>query len=270
MRTLIISDIHQRIKQIDSILNNETFDRVVFLGDYFDDFNDTPQDSYRMALWLKKNLQDERFVFLFGNHDISYFSVNRNAQCSGYTDNKDIAIWEILDTNDFDKFKFFWMQDGWLCSHAGLVDSFLPPVWKSEDLTHENIKKYLLEQSELCLKSLHETRETHWFFQAGDARRWRPIGCKGGILWCDFNQEFEPIKGLAQIFGHTPQNPYPVAVRGEIPLDVIKSEKILTSKFHQKDDWNIALDCHSRYYGVIQDGELEIKRNPYYNENKNK
>jgi len=25
----------------------------------------------------------------------------------------------------------------------------------------------------------------------------------GGIFWCDFNAEFEPIEGLNQIFGHT-------------------------------------------------------------------
>jgi hypothetical protein len=25
----------------------------------------------------------------------------------------------------------------------------------------------------------------------------------GGILWCDFNKEFEPVDGLRQVFGHT-------------------------------------------------------------------
>lgn len=25
----------------------------------------------------------------------------------------------------------------------------------------------------------------------------------GGLFWCDFRQEFEPVPGLTQVFGHT-------------------------------------------------------------------
>lgn len=40
MRVLVIPDIHQRIVKTDSILTAEegNYDKVVFLGDYFDSF----------------------------------------------------------------------------------------------------------------------------------------------------------------------------------------------------------------------------------------
>ncbi|MBU4076480.1 MAG: hypothetical protein KKD46_06750 [Euryarchaeota archaeon] len=41
MRTVIISDLHNRVDWIESTLSILDFDKVVFLGDYFDDFDDT-------------------------------------------------------------------------------------------------------------------------------------------------------------------------------------------------------------------------------------
>jgi len=44
MRTLIIPDIHNHIENADYWLTNEEYDRVVFLGDYFDHFGDDVND----------------------------------------------------------------------------------------------------------------------------------------------------------------------------------------------------------------------------------
>ena len=44
MKTLVIPDVHQRINNVEWILENEKgYDEVVFLGDWFDSFFDPPK-----------------------------------------------------------------------------------------------------------------------------------------------------------------------------------------------------------------------------------
>ena len=56
MRTLIIPDIHNHTQNADHWLQTQRYDRVVFLGDYFDDFHDTPGDVINTAGWLRERM----------------------------------------------------------------------------------------------------------------------------------------------------------------------------------------------------------------------
>ncbi|KAF6244438.1 hypothetical protein C6989_09210 [Nitrosopumilus sp. b2] len=52
-KTLIIPDIHNDYNTAKK-LSQENPHKIVFLGDYFDDFGDKVQDATNIAKWLKK------------------------------------------------------------------------------------------------------------------------------------------------------------------------------------------------------------------------
>jgi metallophosphoesterase superfamily enzyme len=60
------------------------YDRVVFLGDYFDDFRDTPESGRATAEWLRTNVRDSRFTFLHGNHDLARMFGIQDREVGGY------------------------------------------------------------------------------------------------------------------------------------------------------------------------------------------
>ena len=71
MRTLIIPDIHQQIEHVDELLERESgnYDRVTFLGDYFDSYDDSTS-IIRTANWLKDKIENyPDWTSLLGNHD---------------------------------------------------------------------------------------------------------------------------------------------------------------------------------------------------------
>src|ERR1035441_7570735 len=100
MKTLIFSDLHEPphdvLDRIEAIIADERADRIVFLGDYFDQFDDTPRDAARTAAWLAKSLTDPRRTHLIGNHDASYLWPVDSTYCPGFTWEKEGVIRENL------------------------------------------------------------------------------------------------------------------------------------------------------------------------------
>ena len=88
--------------------------------------------------------------------------------------------------------------------------------------------------------------DEHWFYQVGSSRGGRFRA--GGIVWCDFDHEFQPIEDLRQIVGHTSQ--YMTGV----------------SKQHNSEGFanivdanNICIDCFMSEYLTLTNGKLELK-----------
>ena len=122
-KIIIIPDIHNDYLTAEKIIKKENPDRIVFLGDYFDDFHDIIQDAKNTAKWLKKSLQQENRIHLIGNHDLSYMADNPNLKCTGYRIEKhrEIKKYHI----DWNKLKIHcWIDDKWLCTHAGFSNDF--------------------------------------------------------------------------------------------------------------------------------------------------
>ena len=124
MKTLVIGDIHQKIDQVEKIISDWT-DQIIFIGDYFDDFNDTVEDARRTAQWLKQSLQRPNRVHLMGNHDYNYRIRPPGAYyCTGFTLEKYEAINLELSISDWKMIKYFHHEKDdtttyWF-SHAGL------------------------------------------------------------------------------------------------------------------------------------------------------
>ena len=75
MKILVIPDIHEapNLDEVEAAIAAHAPDLTVFLGDYFDSWDDTPADAGRTAEWLANSLKLPRRQHLFGNHDLPYY-----------------------------------------------------------------------------------------------------------------------------------------------------------------------------------------------------
>ncbi len=229
VKTLIISDLHLNWRMADKIIKHESPDKIVFLGDYFDDFYDTPHDNLTMANWLKNSLDQPNRVHIMGNHDIHYAIANKSYKCSGYHSEKDFLINSVIKLDDWKKMPLFVWIDNWLCSHAG-VHLNLFKLNKGK----EDFKTWLENECYAALKIAFIGGPPEPILQAGYSRGGgSPVG---GIIWCD-QREFRSIPGVNQIFGHTP----------------LEKPRWMNSGISNMDKYsqNLCLDVsHSQYYAI--------------------
>lgn len=207
-KILCISDIHNRVKIADQILEFEkgNFDKVIYIGDFFDSYSDNPNIAKDTAIWLKEKLANSSNIMLCGNHDHAQkYYTNKKAYCSGFTYEKAKAIREVMNQDDFDKLKQFHIENGILFSHAGLCYWFLDMLKKHSIL---KIKKNMsLKQIENLLNKLvaqadqlYSTGYEHPLYMAGFDRG----GSSeiGGLSWRDFGGT-RVLDGIRQIIGHS-------------------------------------------------------------------
>ena len=245
-KIVIVADPHNDINTLDKILTKEGGDINLVLGDWFDSFvYDDPEHYKDAALYLKdKFLTNPNNYTLYGNHDLHYLYHSPILMCSGYEDWKYNAIDEVLDKDRIsirNKFHWAFVVDDILLTHAGLDCRLIKPTIK----TNNEIFQYLDEQSVDAKFGLTSDDE-HWFYQVGSSRGGRFRA--GGIVWCDFDHEFQPIEDLRQIVGHTSQ------------------WETGRAKQHHREGFanivdanNICIDCHMNQYITITNGKIELK-----------
>ena len=191
MRTLIIPDLHHHTENAERWLKSQRFDRVIFLGDYFDDFGDTVNDARRTADWLRQRMEQSDDVFLRGNHDAAdLFPEAAALYGPGFTKAKARGIHEILRPEHWRRFRLATVEQGWLLSHAGFH-----PSWIAGLNTEEILKRCddaLRKASRGVIDPLLGVGEDRLGLQA-----------VGGVLWMDWGS-LVPIPGIHQIVGHTP------------------------------------------------------------------
>ncbi len=240
-KILLVSDIHHHWRKLDKIIKAEGADIVVCLSDWFDSYDyDTEQDAIETAHYYCQFLESPNHYDLMGNHMHYVLPFNGDLLCSGYEHSKREAIQDVLKKNKFDwrkRLQFHIYVDDFLCSHAGLHKSWIPPFTT-------NIDKWLEEETIKCEIKI-SSQQTHWFWQAGIARGGTvPFG---GLTWLDARNEFAPIEGIKQIMGHT-NNP-----RGKVYLPYGEDNHISQAN-------NLCIDCNLNQWVTITNGKLEIKR----------
>ena len=191
MRTLIIPDLHHRTDHADHWLATQRYDRVVFLGDYFDNFGDDVSDARRTAFWLRDRIEKTADIFLLGNHDVAYmFPRCPELYCPGFTAAKARGISEILRPEHWKRLRVAHAEQGWLLSHAGFH-----PVWIKEPTTERILKR--------CDQAMQKAkrRVVDPILGAGQDRSGSQL--VGGALWMDWDS-LMPIRGINQVVGHTP------------------------------------------------------------------
>jgi Calcineurin-like phosphoesterase len=204
MKIIAVPDIHHspNLIQLESAIADEAPDVTVFLGDYFDNWNDTPADAARTATWLAESLALPNRVHLFGNHDLPYrFPGNRVFSCPGPTQAKLDEIQQVVGAEDWAKLKLAHWEGDWLFTHAGWSRQHCHGSARhkrSDPL--ERHQRYLDNQIARAWEAA-ALEERSWvfangFYRGGEAE------C-GGLTWCDV-REFESIPVINQVFGHTP------------------------------------------------------------------
>lgn len=125
MRVLAVGDIHQKKWIVDKVINViDGYDKVVFVGDYLDNWDADPFDRVSMVGYLAniKNRYGDKVVFIAGNHDICYVDKRYSGKYGGHN-----ARAQILFNIHVDEKK--WIEslphthniDGVTYSHAGIT-----------------------------------------------------------------------------------------------------------------------------------------------------
>ncbi len=251
MKTIIIPDLHNRVDFVEPALSSpalQPYDRVVFLGDIFDDFHDTLQDAANSAMWLKQSLHKPNRIHLLGTHDIWYrFPDNQFVIASGNTEQKANTINHILTGKDWNLMTPYHYEQDFLITHAGvhhyLIEQYVlnnKRVFAKYIIggnvqlgTREIIDRVIKPATDSALIDVKNNTPNSWF-EAGFAR----FGTQkvGGITWLDWRQEFQPIPGINQIVGHT---------------TLRKPEERIA-----ENSKNYCLDTKNLHIGILENGEF--------------
>jgi hypothetical protein len=127
MKTIVIGDIHAKTIWKDLVANTEA-DKIVFLGDYFDTFEDTSTTlqvaNFKAILQFKRDNPD-RVVLLLGNHEYHYLESVKFVRYSGHQYNCEL-ITEVLNVALAEKLiQVCYKHDKYLFSHAGVTKTWL-------------------------------------------------------------------------------------------------------------------------------------------------
>lgn len=198
MKYLFVGDVHNHMYMFDDVKyldDKYKFDRVIFMGDYVDDWRTTNHQSLKTlgkVLELKQS-NPNKYTLLWGNHENSYVGY----ACSGHQyELEDLMESRLMD--NLDSFDFYTVVDcdgtEYVCTHAGISNifarEFLGDSWKDK------------------LKELNDSKALNFnilarcsYFRGGSY-------AYSSFIWTDkqehqyFNKDIPLIKH--QIVGHTP------------------------------------------------------------------
>lgn len=215
MKSIAISDIHQDIWRVEELLKRETYDEIVFLGDWFDTHR-RRQDSRTSGfgetcdflIWLITQHENRnKFVFLPGNHDMAYIYMNHkrptspdNPYYSSGGSRTKIRTFQhkfakVGKGDDFflKHFRPFFQTQGYTLSHAGIHPRF---CINGVDTFKCHITEAWLNFRNVAHPHNNLIRDVG-YSRGGDSPT-------GGILWLDWRDEYAPNTYVGkQIVGHT-------------------------------------------------------------------
>lgn len=201
MTKVIIGDVHTKFEKVEKIISQYDEDcSIILTGDYFDDFDDTPELNADTAKWLKESLTKPNRIHLFGNHDFQYrIKPIGSVTYSGFHYKKYEKINEILTEEDWDKLEYFHSIENYWFSHAGITRYwFEHPVL---GLTVEGINAIITEAKKAVKASNLVGAQpliAADYYRGGRHK-------KGGLLW-NHHTNTDYIDGITQIYGHTEHN----------------------------------------------------------------
>jgi len=132
MKIIAIGDIHGQDVWKKIIKQEKTFDKVIFLGDYFDSFyNDgvTQLSNYNDIRDFRDSNKD-KVITLLGNHEYHY--IVPEEKYSGWKHSTNIIAKDILmEDFNLNKLKYIYKYKSLVFSHAGISKYWLKEVAKT-------------------------------------------------------------------------------------------------------------------------------------------
>lgn len=219
-KILVVPDVHGRTfwkKPVGRLL--ESVDRVVFLGDYLDPYEQhRPEELYAnlMEIIELKREYPEKVVLLKGNHDEHYASrLFRDIAGGSRMDEMNWQKYHEVFSKNKDLFKIAHLEMvndvPYVFSHAGLTVYWLNKVnanlWGMVDSELSVADQAVIDRIN-ALESAEEGMEMLGVI--GSSRNWYGGEKTGGVLWADINEhslpEAQQVYGLNhvfQVFGHS-------------------------------------------------------------------
>lgn len=198
-KSLIVGDMHCKqgmiLPLVDAAAEGHGVSRIVFLGDYADEWNSTACDVVEgidiQLEWANRiSSRGVEVIFLLGNHDFEYLL---GEGCSGTHLEAMADIKEALGRIDM---RVAADVDGYLVTHAGLTQG-----WRSE-------------YAPKCSDARDIAARLNELYLGGSYYDWRKLAAcgpsRGGHeipspLWADKRDlEADAALGIRQIAGHTP------------------------------------------------------------------
>lgn len=188
MKIVVIGDIHGH-DSWQRVLNHEkSFDKVIFLGDYWDSFSVNSKDQEENYIEIQKfrDGNPDKVVTLLGNHDYHYLYPTKY---SGWKLNTKLLASPLLE--------------------ADIRVGKLPYIYRHEDIifSHAGVTKYWMDKVAQCtLEELEkgEVQLRHFDWNGrlgqdpyGDTISNSPIWVRPYSLKQDF------LEGYKQVVGHT-------------------------------------------------------------------
>lgn len=224
MKIIAMGDIHGR-NNWKQIVNNESFDKVVFLGDYFDvydniSFEEMKHNFEDLIEYKRNNL--EKVVLLIGNHDYHYMDgvSEKYSRHMGY--HKTVLNKLMMDAMKDNLLQICFIYENMLYVHAGITKTWCNKNLDGDlgginDLFHMDIKVFGF--------TMGRNRSNY-----GDDITQSPIWVRPYSLLAD------KIDGFIQVVGHTGQD------KIEIGKDVIFIDVLGTSgEYLIWDDFKISV-----------------------------
>lgn len=231
MKILVIGDIHGRKFWRETIHNNlHRVDKVIFLGDYLDPYNDEIHDNYLTKsmecerfedsqnllkmlndiVLLKKN-EPNKYILLTGNHTDSYIWSKFHAATR--TDYKNWELYHKFFSQNLEFFNLVWVEDNVIFSHAGITDGWARKVWEKfryPESAYKSIMDVALALHDIPLTNVND--EYIQLISDISYYRWG-YSDYGSCEWADIKEHvnmsntkvFDPIgeDEIYQVFGHT-------------------------------------------------------------------
>lgn len=198
MKIIAIGDVHGS-PLWKNALEGQTFDKVVFVGDYFDSYNQTTfQDqisNFKEILDLKRANMDS-VILLVGNHDMHYHK-SFDEQYNGYQPDGAFDISEALhQALKEELLQMCFIHNKFLFSHAGLTN-----IWCRNNQVLVAVEDLQQSVNDLLMfkpKSFQFAAGRN-FSHYGDDVTQGPIWVRPNSLRKDF------VEGYRYVVGHTKQ-----------------------------------------------------------------
>jgi len=199
-KTLIIPDIHGK-NVWKKMVEVESPDRVVFLGDYFDSFNIPGLDqihNFKEIIEYKESKQS-KVIMLIGNHDYHYYPEIGYNGTSGYQGGLAPNISQVVNENR-EHLQMAYTMDHFLFTHAGVSPYFMEEMFGEDGYNIDDIDLTLNELFKY--KPLLFDFSPYDFSGRGDHVKQTPIWIRPTAL-LKANKKSELKSKYIQIVGHT-------------------------------------------------------------------
>lgn len=224
-RALCVGDIHCKLWIVNAVAEKlADYDKIIFLGDYVDDWNMPAEVSHQTvkALVDLKLEYPDKVVLLMGNHCQGAIFAG-GFRCSGFNYETHSLVKDLYRTklpNEEYAFQIAYSIHNYLFTHAGLTASFWRELrqttrdrWKTlglaAPLNRIRGQSYTASDYATRLNNIFYTGfvdPSDTFFQMlGQVGKKRGGGSTPSPLWADKDELIaDPAIGVHQVVGHTP------------------------------------------------------------------